>query len=303
MQVGNSPLLPVWEPAFERIGLDNLLFPSVFTQRAQFGSFVLQAMNERVEKSRLDKTSGHTERKDLFYWLTVAKDSDGNPGYSKPEMLLEARLLMTAGSDTSSITLAAAFFYLSRNLKALTKLQNELRSTFDSFYIIHQGPKLNRCTYLRAVIDETLRMAPPVSSSIPREVEAGGIRINNQYIPEGTILGTSAYCLHRNIDNFPDPSIYRPERWIVNEQNGVTADDVAAAKLAFVPFSLGSRGCVGKPMAYAEILIALARVFWRFDVRLKQGDRTGEGADGEFELSDVFVMERDGPWVEFRAAR
>jgi cytochrome P450 len=260
-------------------------------------------MSERVEKSNSEKASGLTERKDIFYWLTNSNGPDGNPGYSMPELYLEARTLVTAGSDTSAITLAAAFFYLCRNLNVLAKLQKELRSTFATFDEIRAGPKMNSCTYLRAVIDETLRITPPVPSSIPREVQAGGITINNQYFPKGVILGTSAYCLHHNVENFPDASTYRPERWIVTEEAGVTAEDVAAARMAFVPFSLGSRGCVGKPMAYAEISMALASVFWRFDVRLKRSDTTGEGNNGEFMLADVFVGERDGPWVEFRRVR
>ena len=49
--------------------------------------------------------------------------------------------------------------------------------------------------------------------------------------------------------------------------------------------------------------MALASVFWRFDVRLKRSDMTGEGNNGEFMLADVFVGERDGPWVEFRRVR
>ena len=260
-------------------------------------------MGERAEKSRSEKVSGVAERKDIFYWLTNGQGPDGSPGYSMPELVVEARTLVTAGSDTSAITLAAAFFYLCRNPEPLARLQRELRSTFDDFDEIRAGPKMNSCIYLRAVIDETLRITPPVPSSLPREVQAGGITIDNQYFPEGTILGTSAYCLHHSADHFPRPSTYRPERWIVDKETGVTADDVLAAKAAFVTFSLGSRGCVGKPMAYAEISMALARALWRFDIRLKDSDKTGEGRNGEFLLGDVFVGERDGPWVEFRRLR
>jgi len=72
------------------------------------------------------------------------------------------------------------------------------------------------------------------------------------------------------------------------------------AKTAFCPFSLGNRGCIGKLMAYNELSIALGRVFWLYDVRLAQGDKTGQGADGLYVLEDIFVAERNGPMVEFR---
>ncbi|RDW74792.1 hypothetical protein BP6252_05934 [Coleophoma cylindrospora] len=298
--VGNSPLLPFWKPIIEKLGFHKLIFPTISSNREKFQAFVLRTTGERMDKFKSEKSSGIGQRKDFFYWLVNATDADGNPGYTMPELWLEARTLLTAGSDTSSIVLAAAFFYICHNPRVLEKLQAELRSTFDESAEIRAGPKMNSCTYLRAVIDETLRMTPPVPSSIPREVQVGGITIGGHYFPKSTILGTSAYCLQHNDDSFLDPFTYRPERWIVDEGNGVTVEDLAAAKAAFIPFSLGSRGCVGKSLAYAEISMALARGFWMFDVRLKEGDNTGEGTYGDFMLADVFVGERDGPWVEFK---
>jgi cytochrome P450 len=194
VRVGNNPLLPFWKPIVEKSGLVKLVFPKVFSDRIIFGSFVHKVMSERVEKSKSEKVSRLTERKDIFYWLTNSKGPDGNPGYSMPELFHEARTLVTAGSDTSAITLAAVFFYLCRNLDVLANLQKELRSTFGTFDEIRAGQKRNNCTFLRAVIDETLRITPPVPSSIPREVQLGGITINNQYFPKGVILGTSASC-------------------------------------------------------------------------------------------------------------
>jgi cytochrome P450 len=277
-----------------------LIFPQVFSHVDTFRSFAQQAMGQRVEKYKLEKQSGVAERKDFFYWLTNAKGPDDGPGYNMTELALEARTLIIAGSDTSAITLAAACFYLCRNPTVLEKLQNELRSTFTNFDSIRPGPKMNSCVYLRAVIDETLRTTPPVPSSLAREVQAGGITIEGEYLPEGTILGSSSYCLHHNPDNYPNSFAFVPERWIVSEETGVTAKDVAAAKSAFMPFSWGSRGCLGKPMAYAEISMALGKVLWRYDIRLKPGDRTGEASNGQFALRDVFVSERDGPLVEFK---
>jgi cytochrome P450 len=262
-------------------------------------------MKDRVARADQEKSSQSLSepRKDFFYWLTNASDPVTGEGYSMPEMWAESRLLIAAGSDTSSITTAATFFYLLRNPKVLAKLQHELRTTFDSVDEIRSGTKLNNCVYLRAVIEETLRVAPPVPSSLPREVMAGGMDVDGYHLPEGTIVGTSAYAIHRNVDHFDNPTSYRPERWIVDEDAGVTAEDVARAKAAFCPFSLGSRGCVGKPMAYAELSVTLGRVFYRFDVRLLEGDRTGEGEDGMFRLRDLFVSGRDGPFVEFKKAK
>ena len=254
---------------------------------------------------------GGDVRKDFYYWLIGAKDPETGKGYTLPELWAEALLLIAAGSDTSSVTMAATFFYFARHPKCLAKLQKELQATFSSVDDIRMGPQLNSCQYLRAVIDEGLRMAGPVPSDLPREVLPGGIEIDGQHYPAGTIVGTSMYCIHHNEEYFPDPWSYKPERWIIDQENGsVTAESVAIAKHAFCPFSLGSRACIGRPMALAEISIALGRVFYLYDIKLRDGDVTGAGKPelgwgrrrkGEYQLKDHFASDRDGPIVQFKA--
>lgn len=327
-QVGNSPLLPIWK-TIEKFGIDKLISPTTAHATAEFANFARRAMKERVEKSKVDtekstitfSDDSHV-RKDFFYWLTQATDPVTGEGYTMPEMWAEARLLIGAGSDTSSITMAAAFFYLTRQPHVQAKLQQELRSTFSDVQDIVSGPKLNSCTYLRAVIEECLRMNPPVASDLQREVMPGGIHIDGEYFPAGTIVGTSAYAIHHSESYYEDPFSFKPERWIatatitddhssITTTTPVSAESVTAARSAFCPFSLGSRGCIGKAMAYAELSIALGRVFWLYDVRAKEGDRTGEGdpeskefgrrRKDEYQTRDAFVAARDGPIVEFRA--
>lgn len=69
-----------------------------------------------------------------------------------------------AGGDTTATALSALFFYLSRNTESYSKLANEIRTTFSNHSEIQGGPKLASCRYLRASIEEALRMSPPVSS-------------------------------------------------------------------------------------------------------------------------------------------
>ena len=277
----------------------------------QFLDFALKAMNERMEQAKVGKdTSEQNLRKDFFYWLTNAKDPQPGEAYTMPEMWAESRLLITAGSDTSSIIMAAAFFYLTRRPRILAKLQKELRTTFSDVQEICSGPRLNSCHYLRAIIDETLRMSPPVASDLPREVLAGGMDIDGHHLPEGTIVGTSAYAIHHSEEYYEELFKFMPERWIVDAENGVSTESIAAARAAFCPFSLGSRGCIGKSMAYAELSIALGRVFYLYDVKLKKGDTTGAGhpqaewgrrRKDEYQIRDMFIGDREGPLVEFKA--
>src|SRR5271154_5290270 len=89
-----------------------------------------------------------------------------------------------------------------------------------------------------------------------------------------------------------------------------TQESVAAARSAFCAFSLGTRGCVGRRLAYKELQLSLALILFSFDLRLAEADQepTSKAArhpmrwrKDEYQLFDRFLAERDGPMVEFRA--
>ena len=131
---------------------------------------------------------------------------------------------------------------------------------------IQWGTTLSGCTYLRACIDEAMRLTPAVGGVLPRVVLAPGAIIAGETLPAGTSIGVPAYALHRLPENFPDPLAFRPERWIASKEEGVSEMDVRKAKEAFFPFSIGPRACLGKHLAYVEMTLAVARVLWLYDM-------------------------------------
>ena len=90
----------------------------------------------------------------------------------------------------------------------------------------------------------------------------------------------------------------------------VTSQSLEYSKLAFCPFSLGTRGCIGKNMAYMEMLTAIARLMWTYDMRFSMGEVSGGGdaaavdfgrqRPDEYQLTDRFVCEREGPVAQFK---
>lgn len=222
-----------------------------------------------------------------------------------------------AGSDTTSTAMAATLFYLVRNAYALERVTKEIRAKFgDEEEIVH-GPALGGCTYLRACIDEAMRLSPSVGGILPREVLAGGITIDGQAISAGTIVGVPHYTIHHNESCHAHPFAYLPERWLCGERNPLTGRttteaDVARTQSAFCPFSIGPRGCIGKSLAYVEMTTTLARTLYMYDVRKAVGVvDPGEGRPhlewgrqrvGEFQLVDTFTSAKQGPMLQFRRA-
>lgn len=265
-------------------------------------------MNSRVEanKRATERTqAGHDAKKDFFYYLLNAKDPETGNGLSTPELWGEANVLMIAGSDTTSTTLASVIFYLVRTPRAMELLKKEVRENFDSVEDIVTGNKLNDLVYLKACLDEALRLAPAVPGALPREVMEGGAVVDGMFLPPGTNCGTPTYSIHRQDRYYREPQEFVPERWVegatCQASTGSwssTKETVETARRAFCPFSIGPRGCIGKSMALMEMRLTLARMMFLFDIEL--ADRTGEDEFGHLGLVDHFTSAKTGPNVLVR---
>ena len=202
------------------------------------------------------------------------------------ENLARKTLTWRQGSDTTSTALAALFFYLSRHPQAYNRVVTEVRSAFSSVDEIRMGTTLNGCVYLRACIDEALRLCPPAGSALWRQVLKGGIQVDGEFIPEGYDVGTGLFAVHHNPAHFPESSKFVPERFT----------DADISNPAFAPFSAGPRSCIGKSLALTELLLTMAHVLYMFDF---------EKAD-DSDVSDFFVTRdhitaiKDGPLLRFR---
>lgn len=213
--------------------------------------------------------------------------------------------------------MSGIFFYLSRNPEAYSRLAKEIRTTFDSAQEIRQGPKLTGCKYLLAVIEETMRMSPSTTLPAWRQQDPASVAagepfiVDGHVIPPGTQVAVSQYALQHNEAYFPEPYKFTPERWLVApDGESSSAEAIQHMRRAFAPFSLGSRGCAGKSMAYLEMRLAVARTLWYFDfeVALGQagelgggwpGSKDGREKPGEFQLYDSIVVDHSGPNLKF----
>ena len=256
-----------------------------------------------VQKTLTERLKSDIDRQDFFSYLLKAKESGKGQPYEFPELVAEARSLMVAGSDTTATQLAANFFYITQNPSTWSTLCTEIRSKFTDIEEIRLGPELDSCLYLKAVVEESLRINPSVPGYLPRRVLPGGITIAGEFFPAGVEVGVTTYALHHNEAYWPDSHVHRPERWLVSdEKGGRTAEEVQANYAAFAPFSLGSRMCIGRKMAYFELWIAIARAVFEYDVAYVSGGKETVFGSGvcEYKLEDAFASKRDGPVVEFR---
>lgn len=116
-----------------------------------------------------------------------------------------------------------------------------------------------------------MRLVPAVPNGSPRCVLPGGLTVDGQYIPEGTIIATSLYVMIRKKEYFHDADEFQPGRWVVDPKTGVDEEHVQAAQQAFCPFGIGTRSCVGSKLALLELTVVLARTLLFYDMRLAPG--------------------------------
>ena len=292
-------------------GLNQLLEMIAPKDVKMWVNFVADSVASRIEleKELQCRATDEEMRRDMFHYLFQAKDPEtGDPAFSERDLIAEANLFLVAGSDSTSAALCSLFFYIIHNAAVYSKLVAEIRTTFATVEDIVSGPQLTTCQYTRACIDEALRLTPGPSELV-RTVRHGGLVIDGEFVPEGIDVATSAWSSNRNDETYGDASVFRPERWIVDEKTGTTAEDVTRVRASFHPFSAGPDNCVGKNLAIMELMVTVARTLFRLDVRQMPGSTVGEGTPelgwgrddrSQYVVGDAFIPLRSGPMVQFR---
>ncbi|KAI0170996.1 cytochrome P450 [Pestalotiopsis sp. NC0098] len=254
-------------------------------------------------RTRMAQDAG--AKRDLYSFLADSLNAQDDESLRMGDLWMEAFFFIIAGGDTTSTAMSATLFYLARNPSCYQELAREIRSEFNNADEIC-GTAVSNCHYLRACIDEALRMSPPAPGTLwrhlaPEEEAAGPFIVDGHVIPNGTKVGVNIYSLHHNEEYFPQPFVYNPDRWLDLEDPRSTKETPGASREAFAPFLVGARGCAGKSMAYLELSLALAKVIWHFDFKAAPGDlgNIGIGDHGEFRLYDIFTSTHDGPYLVF----
>ncbi|KAI1105376.1 cytochrome P450 [Jackrogersella minutella] len=263
-------------PLLKKLGIHHLLSLLGYAQRIKYLRLLRRMISTRLSQEK------HAHN-DLYSFVVDHLDNDNATDGVKPEELWsEALFSFPAGGDTTSTAISALFFSLSRNPSAHKKLADEIRTRTAGTY---------------ACIDEVLRMSPPVGGTLWRELYAEErgrepFIVDGHVVPPGTQVGVSMYAIHHSEKCFAQPFAFPPERWLVEDQAAL-----ARMHSAFSPFSLGTRGCAGKAMAYLEPSLVISKTLWYFDFETAPGMSGKVG--GGFQLYDQFGSTHAGPSLIF----
>jgi len=237
-----------------------LLPRSLLKKRAEHANMANEKIHRRLDQGVL----GDTQKNDFMTYVLRYND---DKGMSVPEIEATMRVLVVAGSETTATALAGIIGNLLRNPDTMLRLAEEIRSSFRHASEITSERIIN-LTYLGAVIEEGLRLCPPVALGMPRVVPPDGAEISGHWLPGGTFVSASGFSSNRSSLNFPNsPNAFDPSRWLSDSSTskGAHLSTSSSSSSAFNPFSLGPRNCLGRNLAYLEMRLILAHLLWAFD--------------------------------------
>ena len=211
----------------------------------------VQQINEI--KSVTDDSKARGGKPSIFRTLL---DSD-LPAYDKSaaRLMQDAQTLLAGGSVTTTAALSLATYYILSDKHVLKTLTDELAEAIPE--PTHPLPlsDLEQLEYLTAITLETLRIGHGIMHRLQRICPDQPLHYHDKIIPAGTPVSMSGFHMHNNPDIFPDPHLFKPERWLPMETKG------RRLQKYLVAFGKGSRSCLGINLGYAELYITLAGVF------------------------------------------
>ena len=179
-----------------------------------------------------------------------------------PEIIVENQGRLSAGSDTTQSALTYIMFLLAANSEKQRTLREILQKTLPTeevTSVVASYNSLKNIPYLKACLDESMRLYAPIGFGLPGRTLGEGATIVGHHIPCGVTISAPVYRIRRNKTLFKDASEYVPERWLP-ENPGTTELENENLKDYCLPFSLGGRACIGTNLAYMQMSLAISAV-------------------------------------------
>jgi cytochrome P450 len=217
--------------------------------RKRWTRFVAMLMAER----RAAGKNADAPPRDLFDLMGDARDPETGAVFSDEQLGDQVATMILAGHETTATALFWALYLLALDPETQEQLAAEVRSA-----AVNDAADIERLKFTRAVIDETMRLYPPVF--LIARAAAGADMIAGLPAVKNDIVLISPWLLHRHEKLWDDPNAFIPARFMP----GAPPPD----RFAYLPFGVGPRICVGAHFALVEATLALAKIVAAFRVEL-----------------------------------
>jgi cytochrome P450 len=184
---------------------------------------------------------------------------------SPHEVQAESIMMMLAGSETTSSAIMWTFHLLLLYPETLRRAVHEVRTTFPLSHLVTYKDVRSSLPYVEACVYEALRHSPTTAGLTPRISYSTGITLQGHYIPPGTEIYVNLRSPSMHPSLWDDPARFNPDRFLNGETN----------KRLLFTFSYGPRNCIGRNLAWVEMLTIVANVLKDYDIALAEDCRFG----------------------------
>jgi cytochrome P450 len=198
--------------------------------------------------------------RDLLVRLIAARDEQTGGGMATQEVRDHAITIFTAGHETTAMAMTWTWYLLSQHPAEEAKLHAELETVLGGR--APNSEDLVRLAYARMVIEESMRLYPPVHT-IAREALADDT-LAGRHVPKGSAVLIAPWVLHRHLKLWHNPGRFDPERFSPEQT-------ATRPRFSYLPFGGGRRICIGAAFATAEATILLATIAQRYRLQLVAG--------------------------------
>jgi cytochrome P450 len=217
------------------------------------------ALLDRLVAER--RGAGYAGGRDLLWRMAQGVDRQTGERLSLAEIRDEV-LTLASTAATPLRPMTWVWYLLALYPEVEEKLHAELDSVLGGR--TPNPDDLAKLVYLRQVLDETMRLYPPLPVMLRSAAE--GDTVCGRHIPRKSIVAVMPWVVHRHRKLWADPDRFDPDRFRP-ERAG------ERSRYAYIPFGVGPHVCVGASLALTEILIAMAILAQRFRFRLAPGQR------------------------------
>ncbi|KAL9003650.1 MAG: hypothetical protein Q9188_003494 [Gyalolechia gomerana] len=222
------------------------------------------ASKTAVERRKLETAEEKDNKHDILRkMLEINAERGEKINFTYQDICVESHSSIFAGADTTAIAINSVLYHLMRNPVVYKKLTAEIDTAVENGTLSMPVAyaEATKLPYLRACINESMRLHPSVGLTMPRTVPAGGATISGFHFVSGYRIGINGAVIQYDKDVFgPDAEAFNPDRWIEG--------DAARMEKTMMVFGAGARTCIGKNISLSEIFKLVPQIIRYFHIRL-----------------------------------
>ncbi|RPA78728.1 cytochrome P450 [Ascobolus immersus RN42] len=288
----------------EPLGIGRWLLKPGVDPKSGLGKIVTFAQNQ-ITTRRNRIAEGKPVRNDVVNHIMSLQNPDGT---LVPDSYIRAELTLVtfAGSDTTAANIRHIIISVLSNPSVKAKLIAEIDGNYEAGRLsgmVGTYDDLNaNSPYLYAVLKESRRIRAPIPILLPRQVNAPGLHLpvghgseqTTVFIPPGVDIGQNSMVTTRDKHYYgPDADEFKPERWLETEVGKAQAEKLERADMTF---GAGARVCLGRNIAWMELIKSVSALFRYFDI-----ERVEPPAGGKpYKCENFSLWYEDGIWIRIR---